>query len=241
MTTTTSDPSVTYELRDRVALLTIDDGKANAITHGIADALLQSLERARTEADAVVLAGRPGRFSAGFDLSVMTSGTTEARALLGAGAEVSIAINGFPKPVVLAATGHALAMGAILLLAGDVRIGAEGNFKIGLNEVAIGMPVPRFTVELARGCIAVGALNAAINLATVYDPAGAVAAGFLDRTVPEGEVVDAAIAEATELAGRLNARAFAETRSFVRAASIERVRAGLADDLRTFVVDLPEA
>lgn len=241
MSDATSDPSVSYEQRDRVAVITIDDGKANAITHGIADALLGALDRARSDADAVVVAGRPGRFSAGFDLSVMTSGTTEARALLGAGAEVAIAINGFAKPVVLAATGHALAMGAILLLAGDVRIGAEGNYKIGLNEVAIGMPVPRFTVELARGCIAVGALNAALNLATVYDPAGAVAAGFLDRIVPDGEVVDAAVAEAAELAGRLNPKAFATTRSFVRGASIARVREGLAVDLTTFEVDLPDA
>jgi len=240
MTTATSDPSVSYELRDRVAVLTIDDGKANAITHGIADALLEGLTRAEAEAEAVVFAGRPGRFSAGFDLSVMTSGTTEARALLGAGAEVAIAINGFARPVVLAATGHALAMGAILLLAGDVRIGAAGNYKIGLNEVAIGMPVPRFTVELARGCIAVGELNAALNLATVYDPDGAVAAGFLDRVVPEDEVVDTAIATAAELAERLNPKAFATTRSFVRGASIERVRAGLAVDLTTFVVDLPD-
>ena len=240
MSDATSDPSVSYELRDRVAVLTIDDGKANAITHGIADALLEGLTRAEAEAEAVVLAGRPGRFSAGFDLSVMTSGTTEARALLGAGAEVAIAINGFARPVVLAATGHALAMGAILLLAGDMRIGAAGNYKIGLNEVAIGMPVPRFTVELARGCIAVGELNAALNLATVYDPDGAVAAGFLDRVVPEDEVVDTAIATAAELAERLNPKAFATTRSFVRGASIERVRAGLAVDLTTFVVDLPD-
>ena len=166
-----TDPSVSYELRDRVALITIDDGKANVITHGICTALLASLDRAAAEADAVVIAGRPGRFSAGFDLSVMTSGTDAARALLGAGAEVAIAINGFPKPVVLASTGHALAMGAILLLAADVRIGGEGSYKIGLNEVAIGMPVPRFTVELARGCIAVGSLNAALNLATTA-PAG---------------------------------------------------------------------
>lgn len=241
MTATTTDPSVSYELRDRVAIITIDDGKANVITHGIAAALRESLERAKGEAGAVVLAGRPGRFSAGFDLSVMTSGTESARGLLGAGAEVSIAINEFPRPVVIAATGHALAMGAILLLAADVRIGAEGSYKIGLNEVAIGMPVPRFTVELARGCIAVGALNAALNLATVYDPHGAVAAGFLDRVVADDEVVDTAVATAAELAGRLNAKAFAETRSFVRGAAVERVRAGLAVDLTTFVVELPES
>ena len=233
--------SVTYELRGRVALVTMDDGKANAITHDIARGLRESLDRASVEADAVVLAGRPGRFSAGFDLSVMTSGTEEARGLLGAGAEVAIAINEFPKPVVIAATGHALAMGAILLLAADVRIGAQGPFKIGLNEVAIGMPVPRFTVELARECLAVSALTEALNLATIYDPEGAVRVGFLDRVVADDAVVDAAMAEAAELAERLHARAFAETRTFLRGASVERVRAGLAADLTTFMVDLPDA
>lgn len=235
-----TDSTVTYELQDRVALITIDDGKANAISHDIANELHSALERARSEAGAVALAGRPGRFSAGFDLSVMTSSPEAARNLLKAGADIAIEIHEFPMPVVIASTGHALAMGAILLMAADVRIGAEGNYKIGLNEVAIGMPVPKFAVELARTSLSNAAFTAAVNHATVYDPAGAVVAGYLDQVVSDDAVLITAIAHAADLAERLDADAFKLTRTNCRGASLELIRSGLASDIASFVVKVPE-
>jgi len=233
--------AVTYELQGRVAIITIDDGKANAISHEITDALQGALSQARAEAGAVVLAGRPGRFSAGFDLSVMTSSAEAARNLLKAGADVAIAIHDYPMPVVLASTGHALAMGAILLMAADVRIGAEGNYKIGLNEVAIGMPVPKFAVELARTSLSNAAFTAAVNHATVYDPPGAVVAGYLDQIVADDAVLSTAIAHAADLAERLDSDAFALTRTNCRGASLELIRRGLESDIATFVVKVPES
>ena len=236
-----TDSAVTYELHDRVALITVDDGKANAIGHPIAAGIHDALEQAKAEAGAVVLAGRPGRFSAGFDLSVMTSSPEAARNLLKAGADIAIEIHEFPMPVVIASTGHALAMGAILLMSADVRIGAEGNYKIGLNEVAIGMPVPKFAVELARTSLSNAAFTAAVNLATVYDPAGAVSAGYLDQVVADDAVLSTALAHASELAERLDADAFALTRANCRGASLDLIRSGLAADIATFVVKVPEA
>jgi len=236
-----TDSAVTYELHDRVALITVDDGKANAISHQIAAGIHEALEQAKTEAGAVVLAGRPGRFSAGFDLSVMTSSPEAARNLLKAGADIAIEIHEFPMPVVVASTGHALAMGAILLMSADVRIGAEGNYKIGLNEVAIGMPVPKFAVELARTSLSNAAFTAAVNLATVYDPAGAVSAGYLDQIVADDAVCSTALAHASDLAERLDADAFALTRTNCRGASLDLIRSGLAADIATFVVKVPEA
>lgn len=236
-----TDSAVTYELRDRVALITIDDGKANAISHDITNGLHDALERARSEAGAVVLAGRPGRFSAGFDLSVMTSSPEAARNLLKAGADIAIEIHEFPIPVVIASTGHALAMGAILLMAADVRIGAEGKYKIGLNEVAIGMPVPKFAVELARTSLSNAAFTPAVNHAMVYDPAGAVLAGYLDQVVADDAVLTTAIAHAADLAERLDPHAFALTRANCRGASLELIRSGLKADIATFVVNVPES
>jgi len=236
-----TDSAVTYELHDRVALITVDDGKANAIGHPIAAGIHDALEQAKAEAGAVVLAGRPGRFSAGFDLSVMTSSPEAARNLLKAGADIAIEIHEFPMPVVIASTGHALAMGAILLMSADVRIGAEGNYKIGLNEVAIGMPVPKFAVELARTSLSNAAFTAAVNLATVYDPAGAVNAGYLDQVVADDAVLSTALAHASELADRLDANAFALTRTNCRGASLDLIRSGLVADIATFVVKVPEA
>ena len=236
-----TDNSVTYELNDRVALITIDDGKANAISHPIAAGIHDALEQAKAEAGAVVLAGRPGRFSAGFDLSVMTSSPEAARNLLKAGADIAIEIHEFPTPVVIASTGHALAMGAILLMSADVRIGAEGNYKIGLNEVAIGMPVPKFAVELARTSLSNAAFTAAVNHATVYDPAGAVSAGYLDQVVADDEVISTALTHAAELAERLDPNAFALTRANCRGASLELIRSGLTNDIASFVVKIDDA
>ncbi|HEY6533873.1 MAG TPA: crotonase/enoyl-CoA hydratase family protein [Acidimicrobiales bacterium] len=234
-----TDAPVRYELQDQLAIVTLDDGKANAISHEVANGLHDALERAEKEAAAVVLTGRPGRFSAGFDLATMTSGNDNARELLRAGAEVAIQINGLTKPVVVACTGHALAMGAILLMAADVRIGAEGAFKIGLNEVAIGIPMPKFVVELGRGCLAPTEYTAAVSLATLYDPEGAVRAGFLDSVVSAEDLLDTAVATATELVGRLHPGAFAATRQSLRGEQIERAQRALADDVANFAIDIP--
>ena len=182
MTTTPElDALVGYSFADGVAVLRMDDGKANAISHEMANALEQRLDQALGDgAGAIVISGRPGRFCAGFDLPTMQAGVDEARELLRVGADLALHLYTFSTPVVLAVTGHALAMGAILLMASDLRIGAAGSFKIGLNEVRIGMPVPRFATELADDRLSRRHVDAAVNLATIYDPTGAADAGFLD-------------------------------------------------------------
>jgi enoyl-CoA hydratase len=148
----------------------------------------------------VIIAGRPGKFSAGFDLAVMGAGGETMLDLLRKGAGVSQRLVSFPTPVILAASGHALAMGALLLLSADYRIGINGAYKIGLNEVAIGMTLPWFGVELAKARLAPVHLERAVSLATLYDPAGAVAAGFLDEAVEETELLPRAVAMAEQFA-----------------------------------------
>jgi enoyl-CoA hydratase len=219
-----------------VAVITIDDGKANALSHAVIDAIDNALDEAASDANAVVLAGRPGRFSAGFDLSVMKGGPDDVRALVRAGADLSVRLYTFPRPVVIAATGHALAAGAILLMAADVRIGAEGAFKIGLNEVAIGMPVPHFASELARDRLSRRHLTAATLLATVYEPEAARDAGYLDAVVAPDAVIDTAIERATALASTLSIPAFEATRRTIREPVASLIRANLDTDLAGFFV-----
>lgn len=229
--------AVSVEVDDRVLVVKVDDGKANAISHAMLADLHGALDRAEQEGSgAVAIVGRPGRFSAGFDLSVMQGGIEAARELLRAGAELALRVYSFPRPVVLGCTGHALAMGAILLMTADHRVGAAGDFKIGMNEVAIGMPVPRFAVELARDRLVPAAFQAATHQARVYDPAGAVAAGYLDSVVPLEEVEGAAIAHAAQLAATLHPTAFGLTRGYVRGALVTKLRADLDEDMRLFSI-----
>ena len=171
-----------YEVRDGVAVLTLDDGKANAISPQTVSELHACLDRAEGEASAVLLTGRPGRLSGGFDLKTMGGGPEEVRGLVEAGARLLLRIYSYPRPVVVACTGHALAAGAILLLVADQRVGALGDFKIGLNEVAIGLTLPVFATELARDRLSKRHFSAAATQAAIFDPDGAVDAGYLDRT-----------------------------------------------------------
>ena len=228
---------VTYELDGKTAILRIDDGKANAISHELARQLHDGLTKAEADASAVAIVGREGRFSAGFDLKTMKSGPDEARDLLRVGAELALRIFTVPAPVVIGATGHALAMGAILLLAADVRIGAEGDYKLGLNEVAIGMPVPEFAIDLARESLSREHLNRAMNLAHIYDPATAIEAGFLDEIVPLEAVVPTAVQRAGELGEALRLGAFKTTRENLRGATAEQFKSSLESDLETFTVE----
>ncbi|HEY6699107.1 MAG TPA: crotonase/enoyl-CoA hydratase family protein [Acidimicrobiales bacterium] len=229
---------LTTTIEDGVAVLRFDDGKANVLSHAAIDAFEAALDRAGVEARAVCIVGREGRFCAGFDLSVMTGEPDGARQLVSRGAELLMRLYLHPQPVVVAVTGHAVAAGALLALACDVRIGADVPAKIGLNETSIGMPLPQFAAELARDRLTPTAFVRATLAAEIYDPAGAVQAGYLDRIAPVDEVLDAAIAEANRLSG-YRAGAYARTKEVLRRATVDRVQAGTAADLALFTVEAP--
>ena len=211
-----------------VALIAMDDGKKNAITHQALADLNVAFDRAESDAEAVVLAGRPGSFCAGFDLSIMTSGDMDAiRTLAKAAGELAVRLWSFPKPLVAACTGHAFTIGAIWLCACDTRIGDRGPFKIGMTETKMGMPLTPWALEPLSHRLSKQLWIASIVQARVYDPDGALEAGFLDEVVPQGEALDRALAIAAELA-ELPARAYAANKLMTRAGSIEIARADVA-------------
>ena len=221
---------VRFALIGDVARLHFDDGKANVVSSASLAALNAALDRAEKEAGAVALLGRAGRFCAGFDLNTIQESPEAARRLVAGGAQLAARLAGSPLPIVIGCGGHALAMGALLLLGADVRIGAEGDFKLGLNEVAIRMTLPAFAVELANERLSRRHLLRATTLAEVYAPVAACDAGYLDRVVPAERLEAEALAEAGRLA-ELPRRAFAETKRALRGAMVERIRAGLEQDL----------
>jgi len=192
----------------------------------------EALARAEKEASAVVLAGRPDRFCAGFDLRVMMSSPEAAKGLLTRGADLLMRLYGSPLPIVAACTGHALAGGALVLLTADVRVGASGAFRIGLNEVSIGLPVPVLAMELARDRLAPTELGRATLRAQIYAPEGAVRAGFLDEVVPAADVFARAKEEAAKL-GALSRLAFHGTKQRLRRKTIAHILATMEEDMAT--------
>lgn len=216
----------------QLALLTLHDGKANVFSHALIDQFHAALDRVEADdaVNAVVITGRGKCFSGGFDLTVMNNGAEAVRALVGAGAQLAIRLYEFPKPVVIACNGHAMAMGAILLFTADWRTGNNGSFRIGMNETAIGMTMPEFGAELARDRLSPRYFTRAVAGAEIYPPDEAVEAGFLDEAVDELSVLDLACVQAERLA-KLHPRAFAATRRRTRGPTLARIRAGLEADL----------
>jgi enoyl-CoA hydratase len=221
-----------YSLEGKTAVVQMDDGKANALSDAMITELLESLGRAEQEASAIVLAGRQERFCAGFDLKVMMSGPDAAKGLLTRGAELLMRLYGTPLPLVIACTGHALAGGALVLLTGDVRLGAEGAFRIGLNEVSIGLPVPVLAMELARARIAPTELAHVTLGGRIHAPDEAARVGFLDRLVSAADVLAKAKEEASKL-GALSRFAYAGTKKRLRGATIHHITSTLDEDMRS--------
>ena len=191
---------VTVSEQETHVLLSMDDGKANALGFEMFAGLNRGLDQAAAAGKVVVIAGRPGKFSAGFDLSVMGQGGEQMMTLLREGADLARRLMAFDTPVILAVSGHALAMGALTCLSADYRIGIKGAYKLGLNEAAIGMTLPWFGIELARDRLAKPHFGQAIGLARIYDPEGAVEAGFLDEAVDEEQLMPRAEAMAAAAA-----------------------------------------
>lgn len=232
-----ADPILTYALEDGTAIVRMDDGKANALSDAMIDALLGALERAEKEAAAMILTGRPERFCAGFDLKVMMSGPDAAKGMLRRGSDLLMRLYGTPIPLVIACTGHALAGGALTVLTGDLRFAAKGAYKIGLNEVGIGMPVPILAMDLARSRLLPTELGRATLMATIYSPEEAQRAGYVDQAVAPEELLDLAKAEAKRI-GALSKPAYAATKARLRGATIAHIRATLEDDMRELLAPL---
>jgi enoyl-CoA hydratase len=221
----------TYELDGRIATITMDDGKVNAFSIPMLQAVHAAFDRAEQDGAVVVLTGRESYFSAGFDLKVFASGDVERVVeMLRLGATLAERILGFPTPVLAACNGHAVAAGSFMLLAADLRIGTEGPFRIGLNEVKIGLTMPWFAIELARQRLQPAAFSRAVVNATMYGPKEATSAGFLDRVVGESELRATSLEEAAELAA-LNAAAHTATKLRARAGALAAVRSAIETEL----------
>jgi enoyl-CoA hydratase len=223
---------VRIDRRGDATVIVIDDGRRNVMSPAMLRALHQAFDLAERENRVVVLKGREGIFSAGFDLKVFRDGTTHTiYDMLRLGAELALRILEFPLPVVGVATGHAYPMGAFLLLGCDVRIGAAGEFRLGLNEVAIGLTIPNFGVELARQRLAPAYFQRATITGEMFGPEDAVRAGFLDHVAAPHLLDDAAMEIATTL-GRIDFASHAATKLRVRRPAIAAVREAIDAEIR---------
>ena len=222
---------IEYKSENNYAIVTIKNGKANAISHEVIAGLNVALDVAEKENKVVILTGQSGIFSAGFDLKVMTKSADSAKELVTKGSQLSLRMLSFPKPIIVACSGHAIAKGAFLLLSADYRIGVEGDFKIGLNEVMIGMTMHHAGIAIAKARLSEVYLNRSVNNAEIYNTKDAIKAGFLDVIVPENHLMPTAI-KIAEMFGKLNPKAHAETKLKVRKLHLENLEKAIELDLK---------
>jgi enoyl-CoA hydratase len=231
---------LSYDLTEGVARITMDDGKVNALSPAMFAQLNAAFDRAEADEAIAVFRGRQGVFSGGFDLKVLSAGGSEARTMVQAGFELAARLLDFPMPVLTVAPGHVVAMGAFLMMASDYRLGASGPFRITCNEVKIGLTMPRTAIELCRPRLTPASFYRAMTLSEVFSPQEAVAAGFLDRTVPPArldETADDIVAALKEL----DLEAYQQTKQRVRGSVSQAVKDAIESDARSLTLVLQSA
>jgi len=210
----------------KVAKISLDNGKANAISLEVATDLISALDKAKEEAKAVLICGNPGIFSAGFDLKVIAQGMDAAQAMLNQGMLMTEKIYSHPQPVITACEGHAVGMGVFIMLAADYRVGAAGEFAIRLPETAIGMPFTTILKVIAKTHISPTHHARAIVQSRPYSPQQAAEIGMLDEVVEPDKVIDQAMLRAKELI-ELPADQYATNKLYMRGDDLGVIRQSL--------------
>ena len=223
------DKLVQVTTDENYAIIKIANGKVNAISHEVIDEINNSLDIAEKDERVVIITGQNGILSGGYDLKVMTKSADAAKELVTRGSQLSHRLLSFPTPVIMACNGHAVAKGAFLLLSADYRIGVEGAFKIGLNEVMIGMTMHNAGIEIAKGKLAPVYFERSVSNSEMYNPEEAITAGFLDKIVPEEHLLGTAT-KVAQLFGKLNKNAHKNTKLKVRKELLERLAKAIKED-----------
>jgi enoyl-CoA hydratase len=220
---------VAYSLNEGVATLTLNNGKVNAFSHALIAEFNSALDLAEQAKAIVIVTGQPGILSGGYDLKIMMSSPQNAVDLVTAGSTLARRMLSHPHPIIVACPGHAVAKGAFILLSADYRIGVEGNFNIGLNEVQIGMTMHHVGIELARERLTKPAFHRSVINAEMFNPQSAVTAGFLDKVVAADQLMTAAN-EHAQVLKKINLTAHKNTKLKVRKAFLELLDQSIAID-----------
>jgi enoyl-CoA hydratase len=218
---------VTYRRNESIAVITMDDGKVNALGPAMQQSLNEALDNAdHDDVGAVIIAGNHRVFSAGFDLKILRAGEMRpAIDMFRGGFELAYRLLSYPKPVVMACTGPAIAMGSFLLCSGDHRIAAPG-YNIQANEVAIGIVLPYAASAIMKLRLTPSAYQQAAGLSKTFFGETALAAGFID----EIDLPDMVLSRAEEAAlefTKLDLAAHAASKLRARANSLAELRAGI--------------
>ena len=195
-----SSKPANLEQQDSISIITLDDGKANVFSPTMIDAVNECLDSVPTELGSLVIKGRDGIFSGGFDLKVLQSGDNKLiKEMTQGGFKLLSRIFSFPRPVIAACSGHGIALGAFLLCCCDYRIGSKGEFMVGANEMRTNMVIPTPILELIRFRVAQTHKYRAVLGAEMYNLDAAIEVGFIDETIEPEKLDERVMEKAKEL------------------------------------------
>jgi enoyl-CoA hydratase/carnithine racemase len=216
---------IELEDRDEIAVLRMVRGKGNALNEELLTALIAALDRLeRSSARAAVITGQGNVFSAGVDLAaVLEDGPAYVRRFLPLLSRVFERFATFPKPLVAAVNGHAIAGGAIIMMACDARLLARGSARIGLTEIQVGVIFPAWALEIARFTVAAQHFPTLVYSGHTYLPDESVARGLVDELVESEKLLDRSCQVASEL-GAIPTAKFTATKLAVRRPLIDAAR-----------------
>jgi len=190
---------IDFTINEKIAVITLKNGKVNAISSQVITEINDALDQAQSAGAVVILTGQAGILSGGYDLKTMKESSDSAVSLVTAGSTLARRMLSYPFPIIGACTGHAIAKGAFLLLSCDFRIGSIGPFKIGLNEVTIGMTMHQAGIVIARNRVPKNYITRSVINAELFSPEAAVMAGFLDTVVEPEQLMETAMAMANQM------------------------------------------
>ena len=196
-----SDRLATLTSKDDISIITLDDGKANVFSPKMIQDVNECLDKVPTESGAIIITGREGMFSAGFDLKIISAGDIQATMDMSlSGFKLLSRIFSFPRPILAACSGHGIALGTFLLCCCDYRVGVKGDFMIGANEMRTNMVIPIPILELINHRVSSSHKYRAILGAEMYSIENGIGAGLIDEVVDPENLMETAMLKAKDLA-----------------------------------------
>tara|TARA_B110000116_G_scaffold72282_1_gene62641 strand:- start:281 stop:970 length:690 start_codon:yes stop_codon:yes gene_type:complete len=196
-----TDQLATLTSEGDVSIITLNDGKANVFSPEMSKTISSLLDEVPDDKGSLVITGRPGIFSAGFDLKIISSGDASAvSSMIKTGFTLLARVYNFPRPVIAACSGHGVALGAFLLCCADYRIGANGQFIVQANETRNNMSIPTPILEISKTRISKTHWYRAILNAEAYPIEKAIEPGYLDEVVEAESLMTRAMEVANDLA-----------------------------------------
>ena len=190
----------TLESKEDVSIITIDDGKANVFSKNMIDAFNECLDNVPTDKGSLIITGREGMFSAGFDLKVISSGDIEKiRDMTLNGFKLLARIFSFPRPVLAACSGHGIALGTFLLCCCDYRIGIKGEYMVGANEMRTNMVIPTPILELIKFRVTQSYKYRAVLGGEMFALEDATKTGIIDEITESNNLMNTAMEKAKDL------------------------------------------